>query len=75
MRFKLIKDSANGGFYLKRVESTFPEFQQYLARYGFTYTPITSDQYAFLVDSGHDVDSCYGIACDVAAGYEFSDLI
>ena len=54
---------------------TFPEFQQYLARYGFTYTPITSDQYAFLVDSGHDINSCYGIACDVAAGYEFSDLI
>jgi len=54
---------------------TFPEFQQYLARYGFTYTPITSDQYTFLVDSGHDIDSCYGIACDVAAGYDFSDLI
>ena len=54
---------------------TFPEFQQYLARYGFTYTPITPDQYAFLVDSGHDVDSCYGIACDVAAGFDFSDLI
>jgi len=54
---------------------TYPEFQQYLASYGFTDTPITSDQYAFLVDSGHDVDSCYGIACDVAAGYDFSDLI
>ena len=75
MRFKLIKDSANGGSYLRIVESTFPEFQQYLARYGFTYTPITSDQYFLLVDSGHDLDSCYGIACDVAAGYEFSDLI
>jgi len=54
---------------------TFPEFQQYLASYGFISTPITSDQYAFLFDSGHDVDSCYSIACDVAAGYEFSDLI
>jgi len=53
----------------------YPEFQQYLARYGFTYTPITHDQYSFLVDSGHDVDSCYGISCDVAAGFDFSDLI
>ena len=54
---------------------TYSEFQQYLASYGFISTPITSDKYAFLVDSGHDVDSCYGIACDVAAGFDFSDLI
>jgi len=51
---------------------TYPEFQRYMANYGFVNTPLTETQYAICVRDGLDINSIYSVACDVNAGLRFS---
>ena len=54
---------------------TYAEFQQYCARFGFTETPITEDQFDHCVDAGLSEDGIYAVACDVLADIEFNAAV
>ena len=47
----------------------YTDFQSILARFGFTETPITEMGFDELIGVGFSLDDCYGIACDISAGF------
>lgn len=48
---------------------------QKLAFYGFTSNPLTKDEMKNLRLAGFDIESAYGVASDVAAGFSLADAI
>ncbi len=47
----------------------YEAYQQYMARYGFTSSPLIQEQFQYCRD--HKVD-WYGVSCDVNAGVDFN---
>ncbi len=54
---------------------TYIDFQQYCAKYGFTYTPLNISQFNKAVGQLGDIDSIYSVACDVACGFGFTESL
>lgn len=50
---------------------TYAEFQAYMAKYGFVSCPLTEEQFTYCIATGMNVDTLYGVACDVNAGIDF----
>jgi len=48
---------------------------QKLAFYGFTSNPLTNDMISILWHDKISLDSAYGIACDVNAGFTFAESL
>lgn len=54
---------------------TYPDFQQYCARFGFVDTPLTQEEFNHCVDAGLDDEGIYGVACDVLAAIDFDAAV
>jgi hypothetical protein len=48
---------------------TYEAYQQYMARYGFTSSPLTEQQFQHCLDNKVE---WYGASCDVNAGVDFA---
>lgn len=51
----------------------YNQFQQRLARLGFTSTPISEREYDMLLASGYDEDVIEDIASDMASGWSLRE--
>ena len=64
---------------VKAQQMTRKQYQtalaQKLAFYGFTSNPLTNAQTSILWHDKISLDSAYGIACDVNAGFSFAESL
>lgn len=54
---------------------TYREYQQYMAKYGFSACPLLESEFTFAKESGATDDQLYGIGCDVSAGIRLQRAI